>query len=184
MSIEEDKQIMDYQEALKRARTLMQAHPRIVFMMCGIAGSRKTTFAQALEKMGCQRLSIDEEIWRTSGRFGVDYSEHDYPDLQASVEKSLRRQLVKMLRHGTKAVIDFSFWNAKARADYRELVQRNDHHCQLVYMNVPEKVLRERLIARASRRDANAAFPITEKRLRRYIRGFEPPSGKEAWTVE
>jgi len=51
-------------------------------------------------------------------------------------------------------------------------------------MNVPEKVLRERLIARASRRDANAAFPITEKRLRRYIRGFEPPSGKEAWTVE
>ncbi|MEZ7811653.1 AAA family ATPase [Alcaligenes phenolicus] len=184
MSIEEDKQIMDYQEALDCARALMRAHPRIVFMMCGIAGSGKTTFAQALEKMGCQRLSIDEEIWRTSGRFGVDYSEHDYPDLQASAEKGLRRRLGEMLRKGTKAVIDFSFWSTKARADYRELVRRNGHHCQLVYMNVPEKVLRERLIKRASRHDANAAFPVTEELLRRYIRGFEPPSGKEAWTVE
>lgn len=184
MSIGEDKETMDYQEALDCARGLIHAHPRIVFMMCGLAGSGKTTFAQALEKMGCQRLSIDEEIWRANGRFGVDYSEHDYPSLQASAEKRLRRQLVEMLEKGTKAVIDFSFWNAEARADYRELVRRNGHHCQLVYMNVPEKVLRERLIKRASRHDANAAFPITEERLQRYIRGFEPPSDKEAWIVQ
>ncbi|EPY4142222.1 TPA: ATP-binding protein [Klebsiella pneumoniae] len=114
----------------------------------------------------------------------MDYSEHDYPSLQASAEKRLRRQLVEMLEKGTKAVIDFSFWNAEARADYRELLRRNGHHCQLVYMNVPEKVLRERLIKRASRHDANAAFPITEERLQRYIRGFEPPSDKEAWIVQ
>jgi len=57
MNIGEDK-LIGHQEALERARTLMQAHPRIVFMMCGIAGSGKTTFAQALEKMGCQRLSF------------------------------------------------------------------------------------------------------------------------------
>lgn len=54
MSVEEDKQIMGYQEALDCARGLIHANPRIVFMMCGLAGSGKTTFAQALEKMGCQ----------------------------------------------------------------------------------------------------------------------------------
>ncbi|WGR56491.1 ATP-binding protein (plasmid) [Paracoccus versutus] len=153
-------------------------------MMCGIAGSGKTTFAQALEGMGCRRLSIDEEIWRTYGRFGVDYPEDEYPILQSSAEKILREQLVEMLRTGTKAVIDFSFWKSQTRADYRELVHRSDHHCQIVFLKVPENVLRERLINRASRRDANAAFPITDDLLQRYIQGFEPPSGQDAWTVE
>ena len=178
------RKLMDCQEALDCACMLLQAHPRIVFMMCGVAGSGKTTFAQALENFGCQRLSIDEEIWRTYGRFGVDYSEHDYPDLQASAEKILGERLVEMLRKGTRAVIDFSFWNAKARADYRQLVQRNGHHCQLIFMSTPEKLLRERLIQRANRNDANAAFPITHELLRHYIRGFEPPSEEDAWTVE
>ncbi|NMA75480.1 MAG: ATP-binding protein [Bacteroidales bacterium] len=42
-------------------------------MMCGVAGSGKTTFAQKLEKIGFSRLSIDEEIWSTNGRYGIDY---------------------------------------------------------------------------------------------------------------
>lgn len=37
----------------------------LVVMMCGVAGSRKTTFSQQLEKGGFLRLSIDEEIWTT-----------------------------------------------------------------------------------------------------------------------
>lgn len=34
----------------------------LVVMMCGVAGSGKTTFSQQLEKEGFIRLSIDEEI--------------------------------------------------------------------------------------------------------------------------
>ncbi|WP_346775363.1 AAA family ATPase [Bacillus sp. RO2] len=40
--------------------------------MCGVAGSGKTTFSQQLEKEGFVRLSIDEEIWATNGRYGID----------------------------------------------------------------------------------------------------------------
>ena len=36
----------------------------LVVMLCGIAGSGKTTLANRLEKMGFLRLSIDEEVWR------------------------------------------------------------------------------------------------------------------------
>ena len=36
----------------------------LVVMLCGIAGSGKTTLAKRLEKMGFLRLSIDEEVWR------------------------------------------------------------------------------------------------------------------------
>jgi AAA domain len=43
----------------------------VVCMMCGVAGSGKTTWARALEARGLVRLSIDEEIWSRFGRYGV-----------------------------------------------------------------------------------------------------------------
>ncbi|MBN8210007.1 AAA family ATPase [Bacillus sp. NTK071] len=43
----------------------------LAVMMCGIAGSGKTTFSQVLEQEGFVRLSVDEEIWATHGRFKI-----------------------------------------------------------------------------------------------------------------
>ncbi|MDF2036483.1 AAA family ATPase [Cytobacillus oceanisediminis] len=45
----------------------------LVVMMCGVAGSGKTTFSKKLEKEGFVRLSIDEEIWAVNGRYGIDF---------------------------------------------------------------------------------------------------------------
>lgn len=36
-------------------------------------GSGKTTYAPRLEPAGYAPLSIDEEIWHSFGRYGVDY---------------------------------------------------------------------------------------------------------------
>jgi hypothetical protein len=44
--------------------------------------------------------------------------------------------------------------------------------------------LRGRLRERSARRDANAAFPITDELLAKYIRGFDIPSEEEAWIVQ
>lgn len=52
----------------------------LVVMMCGVAGSGKTTFAQQLEEAGFIRLSIDEEIWAINGRYGIDYPTEKYED--------------------------------------------------------------------------------------------------------
>jgi predicted kinase len=49
-----------------------------VVLMCGIAGSGKTTYAQRLERDGYVRLSIDEEVWRRFGRYGLDYEPAAY----------------------------------------------------------------------------------------------------------
>lgn len=47
--------------------------PGLVLLMCGVAGSGKTTFSQQLETRGFTRISIDEVIWRSAGRYGLDY---------------------------------------------------------------------------------------------------------------
>jgi septin family protein len=52
----------------------------LIIMMCGVAGSGKTTYAQQLEKEGFVRLSIDEEIWKVNGRYGIDYPAEKYSD--------------------------------------------------------------------------------------------------------
>lgn len=176
--------VMSYRQAVAAAEDLARTEPRIVFMMCGLAGSGKTTFAQRLEALGCERFSIDEEVWRHDGRFGVDYPEAAYADLQAAAETRLRLRLEDQLMRGTKAVIDFAFWNGAVRARYRGLVEARDHRCCIIYLQVDEAILLGRLRERSVRRDANAAFPITDELLAKYVQGFDIPSGEEAWIVQ
>ena len=59
----------------------------LVVMMCGVAGSGKTTFAQQLEKEGFLRLSIDEEIWAAHGRYGIDFPIEKVEEYKKAAER-------------------------------------------------------------------------------------------------
>ncbi|WP_228718588.1 AAA family ATPase [Kitasatospora acidiphila] len=50
----------------------------LAVLLVGITGSGKTVLAQALAERGPIRLSVDEEVHRLHGRYGVDYPEHEY----------------------------------------------------------------------------------------------------------
>ncbi|MCQ6563886.1 ATP-binding protein [Paenibacillus mendelii] len=161
----------------------MSAAPFIV-MMCGVAGSGKTTFAQKLEKEGFLRLSIDEDIWTTHGRFGVDYPEQNYESYQKESEIKLRKELVNLIRAKHHAVIDFSFWRRQRRNEYKQLIERHGGVWELIHLKVQPEELRQRLLIRSERFDANAAFPITEDILTQYLSGFETPSGEGETVIE
>ena len=45
------------------ALSLLSPEPGLVILMCGVAGSGKTSFSTKLASKGFTRLSIDEEIW-------------------------------------------------------------------------------------------------------------------------
>ena len=153
-------------------------------MMCGVAGSGKTTYAQKLERAGYIRLSIDEEMWRRFGRYGVDYPEAQYPEYSAQAEEHLKSELVSVLRRGSDVVVDFSFWQRATRDAYKRLIEGAGAAWRLIYLKVPEEVLRSRLRSRAGRFDANAAFPITEAILASYLAGFEEPMDEGQETIE
>ena len=44
----------------------------VVYLLCGLTGSGKTTYARQLEAAGAVRLSVDEEVYARHGRYGVD----------------------------------------------------------------------------------------------------------------
>ena len=155
----------------------------LVVMMCGVAGSGKTTFAKQLEKEGFLRLSIDEEIWAAHGRYGIDFPIEKVEEYKKAAERKLRNQLVKLIRHKQQVVIDFSFWKRETRNQYKQLIEQSGGKWKLIYLKVHPDDLRERLRIRNKRMDANA-FPISEDLLTSYLRGFETPIGEGENVIE
>lgn len=153
-------------------------------MMCGIAGSGKTTFANRFEIEGFVRLSIDEEIWKVNGRYGIDYPAEKYGDYQEEAEKRLQNRLVHLIQDKQNVVVDFSFWQKAKRYEYKKLIEKNGGEWKLIYLKVSPEIIRKRLDVRSKRFDANAAFPITEEILTSYLNGFEVPSSEGEIVIE
>lgn len=150
----------------------------VICLMCGVAGSGKTTWAQQLEARGLVRLSIDEEIWRRFGRYGVDYQPDRYGELQEAAQRHLDIELEDLLRAGSATVLDLSFWQRTQRERYKALIARYGRPWKLLVLRVERAALRRRLEARRQRFDANAALPISEDLLDSYLAGFEWPHGE------
>ena len=144
----------------------------LVVMMCGVAGSGKTTYAQQLERNGYVRLSIDEEIWETHGRYGIDYPASMYEEYKSVAEEKLRNRLIELIHNRQQVVIDFSFWQRARRMTYKQLIEEAGGRWELIYLKVNPEVLRTRLAIRSLRFDANAAFPITDDILAAYLKGL------------
>ncbi|WP_238651575.1 AAA family ATPase [Paenibacillus piscarius] len=155
----------------------------VAVMMCGVAGSGKTTFAQKLEQQGFVRLSIDEDIWSTHGRYGIDYPEEAYESYKEQSERKLRKELGELLAGKHHVVVDFSFWQRQRRDEYKQLIEQHGGQWVLVHLKVEPEELRRRLRIRSERYDANAAFTITEDILTRFLNGFETPAGEGEWII-
>ena len=147
----------------------------LVVMMCGVAGSGKTTFSQRLEKKGFVRLSIDEEIWSTNGRWGIDFPMDKFEEYRKDAESKLRKRLIQLIHDKQQVVIDFSFWDRLRRNEYKKLIEESGGKWKLVYLKVHPDELRKRLKLRNQRFDANS-FPISDELLNSYVNGFEVPS--------
>jgi predicted kinase len=155
----------------------------LVVMMCGVAGSGKTTFSQQLEKEGFVRLSIDEEIWAVHGRYGMDYSIEKIEEYKLEAENKLRNLLIKLIMDKKQVVIDFSFWERAKRDQYKQLIENSGGKWKLIYIKVHPDDLRERIKIRNKRVDANA-FPVTEEMLDSYLSGFEIPKDEREIVIE
>lgn len=155
----------------------------LVVMMCGVAGSGKTTFSQLLEKEGFVRLSIDEEIWATHGRYGIDFPNESMEEFDKAAEQKLRNKLIELIHNKQQVVIDFSFWNRAKRDSYKRMIEKSGGKWKLIYLKVHKDDLRARLKRRNNRFDANA-FPVTEELLAIYLNSFEIPEGEGELVVE
>ena len=167
-------------EALAR----LEPEPGHVVLMCGLAGSGKTTFSKRLADTGFLRLSMDEAVWTGSGRYGLDFAPTDYPKHLEAARGVIRARLIEAMDARTPAVVDSAFWNRAARDDYKALVEAHGCRWSLVYLQAAPDLLRQRLAARSQRFDANAQFAVSETMLDRFLASFEAPAGEGEMLVQ
>ncbi|MFF5573113.1 AAA family ATPase [Streptomyces luteogriseus] len=147
-------------------------------LLIGITGSGKTLLAQALSARGIVRLSVDEEVHRLHGRYGVDYPEHEYFEREAPAVETVRAQLMELLRAGRSIVLDHGLWRRSDRDEWKKTVRAVGGRPLLVYLPASKEVLLRRLAARNQRRDANA-LTVTPEALDDFFARFEPPTADE-----
>ena len=129
-------------------------------------------------------LSIDEDIWKHKGRFGIDYPAEHYEQYKTESEMRLRYELINLINEKKDVVVDFSFWQQSRRNEYKRLIEEGGGRWELIYLKVQPHVIRERLRIRSERFDANAAFPVTEEILTSFLEGFEIPRGEGELVIE
>jgi predicted kinase len=147
--------------------------PPIVYLLCGLTGSGKTTYAKRLEASGAVRLSVDEEIYARHGRYGVDYPMEEYFDRERPVVEELRHRLVELVESGQDVVLDYGLWRRSDRDAYKRLIEAHGGTWRLLYFKADREVLTQRLAERNRRDDAGARTAVAGGRPQAGLEGVE-----------
>ncbi|PRZ02902.1 hypothetical protein BCE75_11637 [Isoptericola sp. CG 20/1183] len=143
-----------------------------VFLMCGPAGSGKSTRARALEAQGWARLSVDVAAWREGRR------DHPLPDdVTTRLQAELRQECLDLVRAGRDVVVDLSFWSRAMRDEYRDLLRPLGVFPVTVYLPTPREVVLERLAHRSGTGPDDVV--VSRETALRYLDAFEVPTPDE-----
>lgn len=160
-------------EIAKRARRAR------ISLLCGKTGSGKTTYARKLEAAGAMRFSTDEWMIRL---FGHHMSREEFNERMNTCEKMVIELAAQLADRGVDSVIDNGFWRREARDAARLALAGSAADLELVYLDVPDTVLKQRLNQR------NAALPegtfeITSDMFEQFSSWFQAPAPDERATV-
>lgn len=150
----------------------------LAVLLAGLTGSGKTTVAQALTDRGYIRLSVDEEVHRLHGRYGVDYPEHTYFERERPVVEAIRDRFTKEIEAGNDVVLDHGLWRRSERDVWRQAAREAGGLPVVVYLPADREELLRRLAERNQREDANA-LTVSPEALDDFFARFDPPADDE-----
>lgn len=150
----------------------------VLYLMCGLAFSGKTTLAQAiLDSTGSTYVGLDDinrERGVASGGEGLPVEEWERTHQLAI------RRVERLMDDGATILVDDTSNLRFLRERFRTVAARHGYALVLVYVKTPLEEIRRRM--QASDRQGSRA-PIEAAVFEEHVRTFEPPSEDEGAVV-
>ncbi|CAI0889182.1 AAA family ATPase [Serratia quinivorans] len=159
----------------------MKNHPpSVLHMMCGKAGSGKSTIAHSLAQQP-QTLLMVEDNWLVTLYEQQMATLQDYVRYSARLREVLSEHIVQLLRNGLSVVLDFPMNTPDRRLWTRQLAERAGvDHC-LHFIDVSDALCKSRIKLRNEQGDH--PFTLSEETFDLLTQYFVPPSEEECLTV-
>jgi predicted kinase len=151
-----------------------------LYLLCGLPGSGKTTVAKRLEQeTPALRLTVDEWMAPLYGTSICEPNTLDrWNDAHERVEKIQWQIAERALLLGVNVVLDFGVWSREEREDFRTRAAALGARSELIFLDEPLDVLKERVKAR-NMAPGHSAYPISESDLEEWSALFQRPSEDE-----
>lgn len=147
----------------------------IVYMMLGVTGSGKTTFAYTLGKEHhIDVLSLDKEYEQQGGNLRDHRWNHEAATAAGNIIKQKVREYITS---NQSVVLDFCPWTKNERLEYRQFIEGLGATCVIYYFDVSFEELLKRLTAR---KDGQI---VTSDMLTDFFDKFEPPTSDEEFII-
>ena len=147
----------------------------MLYLLCGLPGSGKTTRAKEIERQAAAlRLTPDE--WISALFTKLDQGTLDA--YRTPIESLQWTVASRALALGVSVVLDWGFWGREERDAMRLQAQALGARVKIVFLDVPL----EELLRRLTERNADLpphTFRVEEAQLRRWWSWFEPPGTDE-----
>jgi predicted kinase len=147
-----------------------------LFLICGLPGSGKTTFAKKLESsQHALRLSPDAWISKILANTGTP-SERDR--LRPAIEAVQWDVAQRVLALGKDVILEWGFWSHAERQYWRQEAEKLGVRVEIHYFDVPLDELWQRLSKRNEQLPPDT-FVVSKENLELWYHLFEAPTADE-----
>lgn len=145
---------------------------KTAYLLCGLPGTGKTTYAKKIENDNIIRLSLDDELFKL---FGKDFPSEKYSFFEEETKKMLFVKAIDLINDNKSVILDWGFWKKEEREEMRTRLLDCGINVKLIYF----KVSREEMEKRINNRDISDNHIITTDMLNKFFNEFEEPNNEE-----
>ena len=149
-----------------------RADRAVVYLIVGLPGAGKTTYAKELENTeSALRLTPDE--WQI-----LLFGDRNPPDVRDLVEGKLVQIGMRAAQLGVNVVLDFGFWGQDERSALRWIAATVGARAQVVYLPIDPEEQRRRVVNRFAT-TPDQTFHMSDVELEQWRTQFQAPDDEE-----